>query len=103
MATSNETVRPVILSRPENTAVGFLILSACAMLLPKAMLARTKAARPVETFIEKHPRSRRRRQHAAFALSWEAWSKKGMSSRGTFIGDWWTEVTALPPSAMLAA
>ena len=26
--TSNETIRPVILSRPEKTAVGFLILSA---------------------------------------------------------------------------
>ncbi len=28
VATSNETIRPVILSRPEKTAVGFLIRSA---------------------------------------------------------------------------
>ena len=50
-ATSNDTIRPVILSRPEKTAVGFLILSACAALKPPISDATTRAARVHPSFI----------------------------------------------------
>ncbi len=51
MPTSNETIRPVILSRPEKTAVGFLILSAFAAPRLPITDASTKAARVHPNFI----------------------------------------------------